>query len=128
MPSLINSSINFEDVSPGTKIKVLESFMFKRTAVVTKHAARGFDLFEDGQALMIANSNEDFVNKAVELLENTERRQTMEHTAQVIVEQNYSIKGLNGNPRKAFDRGCQIFAMNFQRADTYMIEYLIEIK
>jgi hypothetical protein len=41
-----------------------------------------------------------------------------------IVEQNYSIKGLNGNPRKAFDKGCQIFAMNFQRADTYMIEYL----
>jgi len=87
----------------GTKIKVLESFMFKRTAVVTKHAARGFDLFEDGQALMIANSNEDFVNKAVELLENTERRQTMEQTAQVIVEQNYSFSSVKTAVKNAIE-------------------------
>ena len=41
-----------------------------------------------------------------------------------IVEPNFSIKRINGNPREAFDRGCQIMAMNFQRADTYMVEYL----
>ena len=41
-----------------------------------------------------------------------------------IVEQNFSIKCLNANPRLAFNKGCQIIAMNFQRVDSYMIEYL----
>ena len=60
-----------------------------------------------------------------EMLETDEKESIEFNTTNLtIVEQNYSIKGLNGNPRKAFDRGCQIFAMNFQRADTYMIEYL----
>jgi len=60
-----------------------------------------------------------------EMLETDEKDSIEFNTTNLtIVEQNYSIKGLNGNPRKAFDRGCQIFAMNFQRADTYMIEYL----
>ena len=43
-----------------------------------------------------------------------------------IVEQNYSVKCLNANPRIGFDKGCQIISMHFQRADTYMIEYLNE--
>ena len=43
-----------------------------------------------------------------------------------IVEQSYSVKCLNANPRIGFDKGCQIISMHFQRADTYMIEYLNE--
>ena len=41
-----------------------------------------------------------------------------------IVEQNYSLKSINANPEVAFDKGCQIIAMNFQRTDDFMIQYL----
>ena len=41
-----------------------------------------------------------------------------------IVEQNYSFKSLNSNPRQAFNKGCQIIAMNFQKGDDFMRQYL----
>lgn len=78
----------------GTKIKVLESFMFNRTAVVTSHAARGFDLFGNNQSMMIANSGEEFIQKTVELLTGVELRHKMEKNAHELVVQHYSYESV----------------------------------
>jgi len=87
----------------GTKIKVLESFMFNRTAVVTTHAARGFDLFENNQSIMVAYSNEDFVHKTVELLKNTKLRQGMEQNSQALVMKNYSFTSVKSAIKHAIE-------------------------
>ena len=87
----------------GTKIKVLESFMFNRTAIVTSHAARGFDLFDNEQSLMVANSNEDFVEKTVELLINIKLRHQMEKNAHLLVMRHYSFATVKNSIKHAIE-------------------------
>ena len=87
----------------GTKIKVLESLMFKRTALVTTHAARGFGILQESNSLLVAESNEDFVNKLILLLTNTSMRREMETNGFNLVQQHYSNTTVNRAIKSALD-------------------------
>jgi len=74
----------------GTKIKVLESLMFKRTAVVTSHAARGFDVLVEENAILVSDTDRHMVDQVVMLLENEKLRNSMEDKGYELVKENYS--------------------------------------
>jgi glycosyltransferase involved in cell wall biosynthesis len=62
----------------GTKIKVLEALSRNRTLLLTDYAAKGFFEFEPEKSLMIAESDEAFVTKALLLMEDTALRHQLE--------------------------------------------------
>jgi len=87
----------------GTKIKVLESFMFSRTSVVTEHAARGFDVFKCNHSIEVADSNEDLINKTIALLNDTTRRHIMEQDGHRLVEEHFSSVSVTQSIKSALE-------------------------
>ena len=57
----------------GMRIKVLESLAAGKAVVTTSLAAEGLDI-QDGEQLAIAETNDEFVTRIVELLQNPEKR------------------------------------------------------
>ena len=76
----------------GTKIKVLETLAFGRTAVVTPHALRGYAALRDAQPPCVAIADDDvaFVNACVTLLSDAPARSAMALRGRAMVEQLFS--------------------------------------
>jgi hypothetical protein len=77
----------------GTKIKVLESFLFGRVPVVTSHSVRGYeDVLKDGECLSVADTEEQLVQKCVELLRHPAKRDAMAARGAKVVAKQFSYE------------------------------------
>lgn len=52
----------------GTKIKVLESLLYKKTAVISSHAQYGYEQLRNRESLIVASNDDELVSGCVELL------------------------------------------------------------
>jgi glycosyltransferase involved in cell wall biosynthesis len=57
----------------GIRIKILESLVAGKAVVTTSLAAEGLDI-QDGEQLVLAETDDEFVTRIVELLDNPEKR------------------------------------------------------
>ena len=84
----------------GTRLKILEAMATGVPIVSTKEGCQGIDVV-DGEHLLIANNEDDFANKVVELLVNHSKGQELALKARSLVEKRYSwsriIKDLDPN-------------------------------
>jgi glycosyltransferase involved in cell wall biosynthesis len=76
----------------GTKIKVVESLLYGRTAVVASHAHRGFeDVLKPDEALVVGDDASGLAKGAIELLRNRQRRNRLAQKGHLLVQQHYSF-------------------------------------
>ena len=75
----------------GTCVKFVEGMLMNRPLVSTPVGARGFDrIAKDGDHFLLAKNDEEFADKTVELLLNTEKSIEMAHKAQELAKSNFS--------------------------------------
>lgn len=75
----------------GTCVKFVEGLMMNRPVVSTPVGARGFEeICKDGQHYMLANSDEEFAGKTVELLSSLSTSQAIAKAGYVIAKKNFS--------------------------------------
>jgi len=75
----------------GTKIKVVESLYYGRTIVLTYHAHHGYDNLPHEQTLLVANTETQFTEQCLRLLQDLELCQRLAQAGQQIVLDNYSF-------------------------------------
>lgn len=76
----------------GTKIKVIESLSYGRTALVTAHSARGFEkTLKHNDSLWVANSEQELVQGALLLLKDKDLRHKLEQQGRASVEQHHGV-------------------------------------
>ena len=75
----------------GTKIKVIESLYYGRTAVVTYHAHHGYENLPDEQALLVANTESEFTDKCIRLLNDSDLCNKLAQEGQQLVADGYSF-------------------------------------
>jgi len=76
----------------GTKIKVLESLAYERTVVLSLEAAKGYaSLLDQAKAVVCAESDSDFANACVKLLEVPAVRVQMAARGKEIVSRQFSF-------------------------------------
>jgi glycosyltransferase involved in cell wall biosynthesis len=89
----------------GTKIKVLESLLFGRPSVVSRHAWQGYEeVLHDRQSLWIADDSEDVARGCVELLRNYELRESMARAGREEVVHHYSFSRFRQAVRESVER------------------------
>lgn len=75
----------------GTAIKFVEAMFMNRPIVSSPVGARGFDVIaKDNEHYLLAKNDEDFANKTVELLLDTEKSNTMANKAYELAKDNFS--------------------------------------
>ena len=75
----------------GTAIKFVEAMFMNRPIVSSPIGARGFNvLAKDNEHYLLAKNDEDFANKTVELLLDTEKSNTMANKAYELAKDNFS--------------------------------------
>lgn len=75
----------------GTAIKFVEAMFMNRPIVSSPVGARGFDVIaKDNEHYLLAKNDEDFANKTVELLLDTEKSNTMTNKAYELAKNNFS--------------------------------------
>lgn len=79
--------------SGGTRIKILEAFSHSRAVVSTSIGAEGLELL-DGVHLEIADKVEDFTEKVVSLIENSERRRELAKKGHELFKNQYLMQNL----------------------------------
>ncbi|NHA15361.1 glycosyltransferase family 4 protein [Thioalkalivibrio sp. XN279] len=76
----------------GTKIKVIESLSYGRTALVTAHSARGYEnTLKHNESLWVANNEQDLIEGALLLLNGRDLRHMLEKNGRSIVEQLHNM-------------------------------------
>ncbi len=78
----------------GTKIKLIESLQYGRTCVVDKHSISGYEnVLKDDEDVSIAESDETFIQKCLELYKQPEKRKKMATSGKAKVEAffNYQV-------------------------------------
>ena len=79
----------------GTKIKVLESLFFCKTAVVTSHSLDGFEKYlKDAESLLVASTDELFAKRCIDLLRNSDKARQLGTTGNKICSQHFSYEVL----------------------------------
>jgi glycosyltransferase involved in cell wall biosynthesis len=77
----------------GTKIKVLESLLFGRTCVATRHALRGFEeVLLHQQALWVADTDEELARGCVVCLRGTQLRNRLAARGRAEVVKHFSFE------------------------------------
>lgn len=80
----------------GTKIKVLESLGRGRTCVATAHALYGVDRhIRNGDCVLQANSDEEFAENCVTLLEKPAMRERLEQRGKEVIRDHFSTARFN---------------------------------
>ena len=75
----------------GTSIKFVEAMYMNRPIVSAPVGARGFDrIAKDGEHFLLANSDEEFANKTVELLSSIDKANEMADKAYELAKANFS--------------------------------------
>ena len=67
-------------VGSGTRLKILDAMAMGKAIVSTSVGCEGLNV-NDGKDILIADEPEDFVNKAIDLLKNSNKRITLEKNA-----------------------------------------------
>jgi glycosyltransferase involved in cell wall biosynthesis len=75
----------------GTKIKVLESLFYQRTAVVTNYAQHGYETLKNRESLLVASNESELVNGCIELLVDFDLRSRLAENGRTIVVNEYSF-------------------------------------
>jgi glycosyltransferase involved in cell wall biosynthesis len=76
----------------GTKIKLLESFMFGRTVVTTPHSLRGYEAdLHDERELLLANDSPRMAQACIRLLRDDTLRRRLADSGQRIVRSRYTF-------------------------------------
>jgi len=75
----------------GTKIKVLETLFYQRTAVITDHAQYGYDNLKHKESLWVAATEAELIEGCIELLSNPDLRAEMAAKGRETVVQGYSF-------------------------------------
>jgi hypothetical protein len=87
----------------GTKIKVLESLAFGRTAVVTPHAQRGFEnVLRHEDSLLVAHTADDIVSCCSQLIDDDSLRQRLAERGRHQVIKHFSYNRFQNAVREAF--------------------------
>jgi glycosyltransferase involved in cell wall biosynthesis len=77
----------------GTKIKVLEPFLYGRTVVVAKPSLRGYEhVLRDGESLMVADDEAKLASACIELLDSAETRDRLAARGLEVVRDNFSFE------------------------------------
>lgn len=77
----------------GTCIKFIEGLFMNRPVVSTPIGARGFDsICRDGEHYMLANNDEEFANKTIELLSSISKSKEIARNGYSIAQKNYSLE------------------------------------
>ena len=77
----------------GTSVKFVEAMLMNRPVVSSPIGARGFnELCQDGVHYMLANNDEEFVRKTIELLSDVQRSREMAKRGYEIASQHFSQK------------------------------------
>lgn len=80
----------------GINIKVLESYAYGRTCVLTPFAYRGYeDCLEDGVSACVAKSPEDFARACIDLLRDPVRRDRLAAAGHPRVMRDFSFERLS---------------------------------
>lgn len=75
----------------GTCVKVIETFQMKKPCVTTEYGVRGFNtIFQPNKDYLLAKTDEDFVNKVVQLLEDDLLGESLRSHAYNTVVDNFS--------------------------------------
>ena len=75
----------------GTSVKFIEALMMNRPVVSTPIGARGYDgICEEGEHYMLANDDEEFARKTIELLESVEKARRMARKGRELAIRNFS--------------------------------------
>lgn len=80
----------------GTKLKVLEAMASGVPVVGTPIGCQGIEVV-DGEHVLIADAEEEFGNRVIELLRDPQRRSRMADAARRLVEQKYTWKKIVGD-------------------------------
>lgn len=75
----------------GTKIKVLETLFYQRTAVITNHAQYGYDNLRHKDSLWVAANEAELIEGCIELLGDPDLRAKMAATGRETVVKGYSF-------------------------------------
>jgi glycosyltransferase involved in cell wall biosynthesis len=76
----------------GTKIKVLESYIYGRTAVSASHSLRGYDhVLKDEDSIMVAENEAILVEKCVKMLRQPKLRNDMAQKGKDLVLKHFSF-------------------------------------
>ena len=76
----------------GTKIKVLETLFYQRTAVITNHAQYGYENLKHKESLWVAATEAELIEGCTYLLSNPELRAKMAAKGHEIVVKGYSFE------------------------------------
>lgn len=76
----------------GTKIKVLESFFYKRVCVCTPHALAGIDLPKKLKSKIMCQSDEEMADTCVQFIQHTKERVEMESILKEQIDQGFSYQ------------------------------------
>lgn len=79
----------------GTKIKVLESFAYQRTAIVTTFVQSGYEVLENRESLLVVSDESELVNGCIELLINPSLRARLAEKGRTIVLNQYSYESFS---------------------------------
>jgi sugar transferase (PEP-CTERM/EpsH1 system associated) len=80
----------------GTRLKILEAMATGLPIVSTEGGCQGIDVI-DGQHMFVANSEEDFSNRVIELLRNPQLSQKLTNAGRMLVEQKYNWEAIVNN-------------------------------
>lgn len=75
----------------GTKIKVLETLLYQRTAVITNHAQYGYDTIKHQESLWVAATEAELIEGCIQLLCNPDLRAEMAAKGRKTVVDGYSF-------------------------------------
>jgi len=75
----------------GTRLKILEAMAMRVPIVTTNAGCQGIEVVNE-QHVLIANTEADFCDRVIELLQNPQRAQTIAVAARALVEQKYEWK------------------------------------
>lgn len=91
----------------GTKIKVLETLFYQRTAVITNHAQYGYDNLKHKESLWVAATESELIEGCIYLLNNPDLRAEMAAKGHKTVVEGYS-----------FDRFATLIQISIERLVT----------
>ncbi len=91
-------------VGGGTRLKILEAMALERAIVSTRLGVEGFDV-TDGRELRLADTQEEFAQAVIELLQNPELRARLGAAARAFVEAHYNWDAIVPAMERLYDAG-----------------------
>ena len=88
-------------VGGGTRLKILDAAAHELPVISTTVGNEGL-IFEDGKAILLSDSAEDFAKKCLMLLSNFDLKNKLAENAKKVLEQNYSFAAIQEDIKQLF--------------------------